>query len=147
MAVNATSEDLRASVLPQFFPAHWLEDAPDMLFSVFPSRIRVGYVLRENGSYSYVMRSSIEERGVALKEVHDAALRNLRDLPMPGLTIGRTPGGPEAFLGDVDDNFKAARLLLPDVQHQIALELGSECLASIPCRDWFLCWSMNQAPE
>ena len=147
MQASVHGNDLLESVLPQFFPAHWLDDSPDILFSAFPSRIRIGYVLRGQDCYSYVMRPMIEEQAFTLDQVHEAALRNLLGLPMPGLTIGRTPGGPEAFLEDVDDNFRAARLLLPQVQRQIALELGQEYFVAIPCRDWFVCWSKDQVTE
>jgi hypothetical protein len=39
------ANEIVARVLPQFFPKEWLEGA-GMVYSGFPSRIRVGYVLR-----------------------------------------------------------------------------------------------------
>jgi len=38
--------DLESRVLPQFFPAHWLEEAPDIVFADFPSRIRLVFPMR-----------------------------------------------------------------------------------------------------
>jgi uncharacterized protein YtpQ (UPF0354 family) len=135
------------NVLPQFFPANWLEDAPDLAAADFPSRIRIGYVIRGGGYYSFVMRPELECASVSLSELHEASLRNLRSRPMPELKIGLTPGGPELYLGETDDNFVASRILLPDVQRVFALELGSAYYAAIPCRDWFICWSQNQSDE
>ena len=141
------SNNLLAEVVPQFFPAHWLDDAPDLVFSSFPSRIRIGYVVRREGGYSYVMRPAVEEVGVSLEALHNSALDNLRAMPIGGLQVGQTPGGPEAFLTGVEDNFHAARILLPNVQAAIVQQLGNEFFAAIPCRDWFVCWSKNQSKE
>jgi uncharacterized protein YtpQ (UPF0354 family) len=147
MADDSARVDLLSSVLPQFFPAHWLADAPDIVAKDFPSRIRIGYVLRGDGGYSYVMRPQLESAGASVSELHTAALRNLRAMPMPELKIGQTPGGPELYLGETEDNFAASRILLPDVQRVFAKELGTEYFAAIPCRDWFICWSRNQVDE
>jgi uncharacterized protein YtpQ (UPF0354 family) len=139
--------DLLDAVLPQFFPMHWLNDAPDIVFTDFPSRIRVGYVVRADGSYSYVMRDVLAESDISLNSRHASAMENLRKMSLPELTIGKTPGGSEAFLTDVDDNFRAIRILLPNVQEAIAEELGDEYFAAIPCRDWFIAWSKDQSAE
>jgi uncharacterized protein YtpQ (UPF0354 family) len=139
--------DLLRSVLPQFFPAHWLTDAPDLVFTDFPSRIRVGYVLRQTDGYSYVMQPELANAGISLPELHEAALLNLRSLSMPELKIGKTPGGPELFLGEAEDSFTSARILLPDVRRKFAQHLGPEYYAAIPCRDWFTCWSLDQTDE
>jgi uncharacterized protein YtpQ (UPF0354 family) len=135
------------NVLPQFFPAHWLNDAPDLVFTEFPSRIRIGYVIRGEGSYSYVMRPALEDAGTSLEALHNLALDNLRAMPCEGLQLGKTPGGSEVFLTGIDDNFQAARILLPNVQSVIVREIGEEYFAAIPCRDWFVCWSKDQASE
>jgi len=141
------SSNLLDMVVPQFFPAHWLDDAPDIVFSSFPSRIRIGYVVRHNGGYSYLMRPRLKEVGVSLETLHNSALDDLRAMPIGGLQVGQTPGGPEVFLTGVADNFQAARILLPNVQAAIVQQLGKEFLAAIPCRDWFICWSKNQSKE
>lgn len=140
-------DNLLRSVLPQFFPAHWLDDAPDVVSTDFPSRIRIGYVVRQDDGYSYVMRPHLESAEVSLHELHEAALFNLRSMAMPELKIGKTPGGPELFLGEAEDNFTASRILLPDLQRVFAEHLGPEFYAAIPSRDWFICWSRNQTDE
>jgi hypothetical protein len=147
MANDFARNELLDGILPQFFPAHWLADAPDIVATDFPSCIRIGYVLGGDGGYSYVMRPQLESAGASLEELHTAALRNLRAMPMPDLNVGQTPGGPELYLGEAEDNFSAARILLPDVQRMCAEKLGSEYFAAIPCRDWFICWSRNQVDE
>jgi hypothetical protein len=138
---------LKSSVVPQFFPAHWLADAPDIVFSDFPSRVRIGYFLRDNGAYSYVMREQLDESGLSVQALHEAAVQNLQSLPFPKLTVAKTPGGPEAWLSDTEDNFNAARILLPELQKALVADLGEPFFAILPCRDWCVGWSMNQAPE
>ena len=142
-----SKDDLLSSVYPQFFPAHWLTDAPAIVHTQFPSRIRVGYVTRSDGHYSYLMRPELEESELSVESIHEAALKNLRALPMPGFTDAKTLGGSEAFLGESEDNFTAARILMPVVQGELKRILGEEFLVAIPCRDCFVCWSKKQAPE
>ena len=140
-------EHLKSAVYPQFFPAHWLTDSCQIVHSAFPSRIRVGYVVRGDGQYSYLMAQEFRETGLSLDSLHEAALGNLRALRMPSLSVAATPGGPEAFLGESEDNFTAARILLPAVQRELRRELGEEFLVALPCRDWLCCWSKAQAPD
>ena len=136
-----------SSVVPQFFPAHWLEDSPDIAFTDFSSCIRIGYVIRGDGQYSYLHRDELAKAGLTLCELHSTALHNLHSLTPIHFSVAKTPGGSEAFLGDTDDNFRAARILLPEVHEALVGELGEEYFAAIPCRDWFFCWSKQQAHE
>jgi len=138
---------LQAEVIPQFFPSHWLKGASDIVFSEFPSRVRIGYVTRANGAYSYVMREQLDKSRLSLHELHETALENLRRLPSPALNVAVTPGGCEAWLADTQDNFNAARLLLPTLQQQLSAKLGEPFAVVMPCRDWFFCWSTEQADE
>lgn len=135
---------MHSNLLPQFFPQHWLVDAPDIVHMEFPSRIRVGYVVREEGGYSYLMREECDALGLTLPELHEVALGNLGKMEMPELKVGKTPGGSEAFLSDTVDNFTAVRILLPRVRRALTTTLGNEYFAAIPCRDWFICWGKNQ---
>jgi hypothetical protein len=63
------------------------------------------------------------------------------------LCVGKTPGGPEAWLRQADDNFNAARILLPNVQAALVAELGEPFLVALPCRDWLVGWSEKQATD
>ena len=138
-----TRMNLRQAVLPQFFPASWLDDAPDVVFSSFPSRIRVGYVTREDGAYSYLMNEQLKLSGLSLEALHSRALYNLSKLPSGRITFATVAGGVEGFISS-DDNFAAARLLLPAVRAEFTARLGEEFLASIPLRDDCFCWSQAQ---
>jgi hypothetical protein len=138
---------LESLIIPQFFPAHWLEEAPDLVSSEFHSRVKIGYVVRIKGGYSSVMRKDVEESGLSLEALHDAAVQNLLSRPLPELVVGKTPGGPEAWLRGTEDNFNAARILLPIVQKALAANLGEPYFFILPCRDWFVAWSTAQAAE
>ena len=135
--------NLRQAVLPQFFPASWLDDAPDVVSSSFPSRIRVGYVTRDDGAYSYVMNEQLKLSGLSLEALHSCALHNLSKLPSGRITFATVAGGAEGFISS-DDNFGAARLLLPAVRAEFAARLGEEFLATVPHRDDCFCWSHAQ---
>lgn len=143
---KVTVDQLISRVLPQFFPAHWLEQ-PGIAFTRFPSRIRIGYVLRVEGGYGYVMEDELTTLRLPLPEVHAAALKNLAELGSGKLAIGKVPGGAEGWISAEEDNFAAVRILLPQVQQVFRESLGPEFLVSLPHRDWCFCWSPTQSPE
>ena len=135
--------EFRETVLPQFFPASWLDDAPEIVFSDFPSRIRIGYVIREEGTYSYLLKEQFSLSGLTPEALHSCALDNLSKLPSAEITFANVAGGTEGFISS-KDNFAAARLLLPAVRAEFTSRLGDDFLASLPHRDDCFCWSQAQ---
>jgi uncharacterized protein YtpQ (UPF0354 family) len=133
-------------ILPQFFPKHWLNE-PGIVFTDFPSRIRIGYVLRMDGGYSYILEHDFPKLGLAVEELHHVALSNLAGLPSGSITIGKVPGGWEGWISAKEDNFAAVRILLPRVQREFREALGNEFLFVLPHRDLCFCWSLAQQPE
>jgi uncharacterized protein YtpQ (UPF0354 family) len=133
-------------VLPQFFPKHWLDNA-GIVFTDFPSRIRIGYVLRDDGAYSYLLDEEFAELGISVAELHAAAIANLARLRSASIWIAKVPGGAEGWLHATDDNFTAARILLPEVQRRFTQALGEPFLVSLSYRDDCFCWSVAQSPE
>ncbi len=133
----------REEVLPQFFPAAWLNDAPEIVFSDFPSRIRVGYVVRKDGAYSYLFNQQFLESGLTIEEVHGSALVNLQNLSSAKITIASVGGAAEGFIS-AEDNFAAARILLPTIRREFASHLGDDFLVTLPDRDQCFCWSKAQ---
>lgn len=140
------TNEVIAGVLPQFFPTHWLEN-PGIVFSDFPSRIRVGYVLRQGGAYSYVIDDEFAALRLSVQDLHAAALTNLARLPSASMSIAKVPGGAEGWLSATDDNFAAVRILLPTIQQQFGDELGGRFLLTLPHRDDCFCWSLAQPEE
>lgn len=72
-------DEVVTQVLPQFFPRHWL-DNPGIVFTNFPSRIRIGYVFRKDGSYSYLMEPDLRSfnfRSKTCTQPHYAIFLNL----------------------------------------------------------------------
>src|SRR5258706_15398021 len=119
------TDDIIDRVLPQFFPKHWL-DAPGIVFTDFPSRIRIGYVLRDAGAFSYIVDEKFSGLRLSVEELHAAALANLVRLPSASISIGKVPGGAEGWISATDDNFAAVRILLPSVQREFGEALGEE---------------------
>lgn len=107
-----STDEVIHRALPQFFPEHWL-DRSGMVFSDFASRIRVGYVIRGGGSYSYLCDKDLSAIAIPLEELHAAALENLARLPSAVITIGKVPGGAEGWIHATEDNFAAARYQVP----------------------------------
>jgi uncharacterized protein YtpQ (UPF0354 family) len=143
---SRVKDDVINRVLPQFFPKHWL-DAPGIVFTDFPSRIRIGYVLRGDGSYSFILDDEFAGLGIALEELHAAALDNLAELPSASISIAKVPGGAEGWLHATDDNFAAVRILLPEVLREFTDALGEPFLFSVSHRDDCFCWSLAQSRE
>jgi hypothetical protein len=85
--------------------------------------------------------------GISLQELHAAAVSNLAQLPSASISIGKVPGGAEGWLHAADDNFAAARILLPYVQREFTAALGEQFLVSLSHRDDCYCWSIAQSPE
>lgn len=133
-------------VLPQLFPAQWLEP-PGIVFSDFPSRIRVGYVLRGNGNYSYLCEEEFSGLSISLDDLHTAALANLAGLGSAAVSIGKVPDGAEGWIHTTEDNFAAVRILLAEVQDVFRQEIGSEFFVSLPHRDDCFCWSPAQPAD
>jgi len=139
-------DEVIARVLPQFFPKHWL-DNPGIVFSEFPSRIRIGYVVRGEGQYSYLLEEELDALELSVGELHEAAVANLSRHPSGAISIGKVPGGAEAWLHGTEDNFTAARILVPAVQREFAQELGEHFLLALSHRDDCFCWSEQQSSE
>ena len=139
-------DDVINRVLPQFFSKHWVVN-PGMVHSEFPSRIRVGYVLRGDDGYSFIVDDQFAELGISIGELHPAALANLARLPSASISIGKVPGGAEGWIHATDDNFAAARILLPNVQRKFMDVLGEPFLVSLSHRDDCFCWSLAQTQE
>jgi hypothetical protein len=138
-------DQVKASILPQFFPASWLAEYP-IVASEFPSRIRIGYVLPETGGYSYLLHSDFEDLGLTVAELHGFALENLAGLPSGRMALAAAPWGPEGFIAS-DDVFAAARILLPHIRAQFSAKLGDKFLVTLPHREWCFCWSQSQPVE
>jgi uncharacterized protein YtpQ (UPF0354 family) len=139
-------EEIQSRVLPQFFPAHWLEDISNLVHTDFPSCIRIGYVVRDTGSYHYLLEEDIRGISISLPELNKLALDNLRRLPTGNIRIAEPPWGPEGYVF-AEDNFAAVRILLAEVRKMFASKLGKEFLATLPHRDDCFCWSRAQPDE
>jgi hypothetical protein len=138
-------DTFKTAVVPQFFPADWLEEYP-IVFSDFPSKVRIGYVVQMERHYSYLLQDEFNGLGISLSELHLVALENLSAMPSGRMTIAKPSDGPEGFVA-ADDSFAAVRILLPEVRKCFASELGGKFLMVLPHRAWCFCWSLSQPAE
>ena len=120
---------------------------PDLVYSEFPSRIRIGYVLREaKDYYSFLFREQVGDLDISLAQLHASALHNLQKLPSARITFADLPDGTEGFI-TAEDNFVAARILLPEVRARFTSKLGTEFCTIVPHRDDCFCWSRLQPAQ
>jgi hypothetical protein len=103
--------------------------------------------VRDKGCYSYILDAHFSDLCITLEELHAAALANLARLPSGAMSIAKIPDGAEGWISATEDNFAAARILLPDVQREFSLALGEVFLVSLPHRDDCFCWSLSQPAE
>lgn len=144
--VAMNNEQVIHSVLPQFFPKHWL-DSPGKVYCDFPSRICIGYVIRGEAQYSYIVEPELSQLHMSVEELRAAAIANLARLPSASISIAKVPGGAEGWISATNDNFAAVRVLLPDIQQHFSDVLGRDFLLSLPNRDECVCWSLKQPLE
>lgn len=131
--------------IPQFYPATWQSE-----YSIygldFTEDVCLGFVTQDNGSYSYLMMDDIKPNNIDTDKLLNNALKVLSEMKNNvQLKVARPEGSTVIWL-QADNNFIAARLLLPKVQEFINNEIGNAFLFTIPGRDLVLVWNEN-APE
>jgi len=112
----------------------------------FTDVVSVGFVMRLEGQYSYILQHQIGELDVSAEDLLDVALANLREMRTGvHFHLARPPGSTVLWI-TAEDNFSAVRLLLPQVQANIHKEIGPAFCFTIPNRDNMLVWSAD-APD
>jgi hypothetical protein len=131
--------------LPQFFPKPW-EAECDVLGMSFTEDVSIGFVLRENGGYSYLLKADEVHNAIDSKMLLKEAISNLAELSIGAeLKIAWPPGAVVAWI-NANDNFAAIRILVPKVVNILKQELGNSFYFTIPSRDLVLCWNKS-APQ
>lgn len=135
--------DVRSRILPQFFPVEWTEDPGGIFCQPFPSRVRIGFVVKSRNASSYLTLTDFVDLGVSESELQQTAYDNLGALSTGRIKIARVPEGAEGYIS-ADDNFAAVRILLPSARQIISEALGPNFLMTIPHRDDCFFWSESQ---
>ena len=131
--------------LPQFFPRSW-EDERDAFGITFTEDIALGFVVREHGGYSYLLKTDARAEGSSPENLLLEALNNLAQREGAELKIARPPGSTVAWV-TAKDNFAAVRMLLPTVKSKLTAELGDHYLFTVPSRDLCLFWTASSPAE
>jgi hypothetical protein len=132
--------------LPQFFPRPW-EDEHDAFGIAFTEDIALGFVTREHGGYSCLLKTDARAQGSPPADLLLEALNNLAQMREGAeLKIARPPGSTVAWV-KAPDNFAAVRMLLPTVKSKLATELGDHYLFTVPSRDLCLFWTASSSAE
>lgn len=137
---------VKSLILPQFFPCQWRHDTG--VYGIdFADLFSLGFVLREEGGYSYILQDQIHEFDIPPEEFLDASLYNLSSLKEGvQLHIGHPPGATVLWI-TADDNFASVRLLLPKVQEEICNRIGAKFYFTIAARDIVSAWNPDAPVE
>jgi hypothetical protein len=132
-------------VLPQFYPTHWGESC--CVHGIeFVDVVSVGFVLRSQGTYSYILKHDLTNYDIPPEDLLSAALVNLSELDAgASMHLARPPGATVLWIA-AEDNFVAVRLLLPAVQDFIQQKIGPRFFFTIPSRDDMFVWN-SDAPQ
>lgn len=114
----------------------------------------VNYMVDEGERYTSVGEDDLVASGFSLDELHQIALRNLRQLVTkgdPGLKIRRLPaqGGPsEAIMITLDGNNEASLLLIDELwDKSLAKHIPNGVVAVVPARDVCVFIDMNSVTK
>lgn len=107
------------TVLPQFFPRPW-EDVHDVFGIAFTEDVTVGFVIRGDGGYSYLLKTDAQAQGISHANLLSESLHNLAEMRDGAeLKIARPLASTVAWV-QAQDNFAAVRMLLPSVKSKLA---------------------------
>lgn len=133
--------------LPQFFPAYWT-DENDVYGILFTGEIHIGFVKREEGGYSYLLKGEFPGLNINPMELLALAIDNLdNQFGVCDIKEYKINGGTIAFWASETDNFTAIRFLSPKYLSVLNKIFNTDFYFSIPDRDLITCWQTTDQEE
>lgn len=133
--------------LPQFFPIYWTEEYGIYGIS-FVDEISIGFVERENGSYSYLLNDNFTKLDISPTDLLESSIKNLEnEFDNCEIKEYKLNGGSVAFWNSENDNFTAVRLLSSKYVSVLKNIFKCDFYFSIPDRDLITIWQTTDQAE
>lgn len=135
---------LRERIFPMLKPIDLLafvreRRLPMLVYRPFLADLIITYVVDEPQSVAYINEHHLEQWGVSDRDIHEAALRNLRrrtDERAPYTMVGEDE--QQLFIFNSNDGYDATRLLLTDILADWAKRVSGQLVIGIPNRDFLI---------
>jgi uncharacterized protein YtpQ (UPF0354 family) len=126
--------------LPQFYPSYWTDD--HQVFGIpFIDEISIGFVTRDDGAYSYLLKNDFSTLNVNATFLLDTSIRNLEtEFESCEIKEYEIKGGRLVFWYSENDNFTAVRILSKKYLAIVKKTFDNDFNFSIPERDVISCW-------
>jgi len=133
--------------LPQFFPSYWSDD--NQVFGIqFTDEINIGFVIREDGGYSYLLKDDFKNLNIKANSLLTLAIKNLdNELENCDIKEYKLKGGSLVFWNSEKDNFTAVRILSTKYSSILKNIFSEDFSFSIPDRDLITCWQSTDKEE
>lgn len=126
--------------LPQFFLTFWTDEY-DIYGIPFVDEISIGFVERENGSYSYLLKKDFSHFDISPTKLLEISIKNLEnEFENCDIKEYKLKGGSVAFWNSENDNFTAVRFLSSKYLSVLKNIFKGDFYFSIPDRDLITCW-------
>jgi uncharacterized protein YtpQ (UPF0354 family) len=115
---------------------------PMLAYREFLSDLIIAYVIDEERSVSYINENHLERWEVAVVDLHERAIENLRRRTADTVrytTVGE--GEQQLFIFNSGDGYDASRLLLSDVLAEWARQMPGRLVIGVPNRDFMIAFS------
>ena len=141
---GASFDELGQRVLPMVLSQAQLDAAAPnaMVSQPLVAGLHVVYAIDSDRTIAYIPRPQFDAWGLALDDLHEAALNNLvaRSEAISAHAAQDESGRINLILFQTMDGFDASRILLPTLHERLREHLGSPFAAGIPNRDILLCF-------
>jgi len=133
--------------LPQFFPSYWTNDSE--VFGIpFTDEISIGFVIREIGGYSYLLKDDFNLLSIDTNTLLTSAINNLdKEFENCDIKEYKLNGGSVVFWNSENDNFTAVRILSTKYSSILKKIFPVDFYFSIPDRDLITCWYSTDDEE
>ncbi|MGZ8939488.1 MAG: hypothetical protein ACXW32_09790 [Limisphaerales bacterium] len=134
-------EMARLRLRPQIMPPEFVRQAPILSFP-FGKTLKVGIVLDEANSYTYVLQEDSTKWGISHPDLLQKAIASLDDAIRGKTRMQCSEKDSTKWVGiETKDGFDAARILIPGFQKFISARLGGPFRFAVPNRDFLICWN------
>ncbi|TXM53966.1 hypothetical protein [Methylobacterium sp. WL120] len=137
---------VRTQLRVQLLPREILRQVPDLATRTFSETLVVAYVIDGTDRMRYLTRSMLDGWGVGAGAIPTAiealALANLAEASKDAaFALAVADGTPIFVMTSEDDNYDAARLMLPSYLDRVRSALKAEAVTvAIPTRDLLMAW-------